>query len=54
MSLSVLLTWLLMRLSLIDCSVGEVRKRQYNSESEVVLIPEEIHVCDKKIDFLKD
>lgn len=54
MNLSVLLTWLLMRLSWIDCSIEEVRERQYSSENEIVLIPEENNICDGKIDFLKD
>src|SRR6476646_9315503 len=54
MSLSVIFTWLLMQISLIECTLSEVQERQYQSNSELVLPSEEIDICDKKIDFLKE
>ncbi len=54
MSLSVYITWLLMRLSVIECTLAEVQQRQYQSKSELALPSEEINISDDKIDFLKD
>ncbi len=54
MILAALFTWILMRVSCIDCTLLEVQQRQYQSTSELVFPSEEVKICDKKIDFLKD
>ena len=43
-----------MRFSCIDCTLLEVRQRQYQSKSELVFPTEGVKICDKKIDFLKE
>lgn len=54
MSLAVLCTWILMRISCIDCTLNEVWERQYQTKNALVFLSEEVKVCDRKIDFLKD
>ncbi|MGJ5674961.1 MAG: hypothetical protein ACR9NN_15330 [Nostochopsis sp.] len=54
MNLAALCTWMLMRISCIDCTLNEVWERQYQSKSTLVFLSEEVKICDKKIDFLKD
>jgi hypothetical protein len=54
MILAALFIWVLMRFSCIDCTLLEVRQRQYQSESELVFPSTEVKICDGKIDFLKD
>jgi len=54
MSPAALCTWILMRISCIDCTLNEVCERQYQSKSTLVFLSEEVKICDKKIDFLKD
>ncbi|MBD2695189.1 hypothetical protein [Anabaena catenula] len=54
MNPSIYTTWLLMRLSWIECTCSEVQQRQYQSKEELVLPSEKIDISDVKIDFLKD
>jgi hypothetical protein len=54
MILAARFTWILMRVSCIDCTLLEVRQRQYQSKGKLVFPPEKVKICDKKIDFLKD
>ena len=54
MDLSVYITWLLMRLSCIECTISEVQQRQYQSSEEFILPSEEINISDLKMDFLKE
>lgn len=43
-----------MRVSWIDCTLLEVRQRQYQSEERLTLLSDKNKICDKKIDFLKN
>lgn len=54
MNLAALCTWILMRISCIDCTPNEVWERQYQSRNTLVFLSEEVKICDTKIDFLKD
>ncbi|WP_414528445.1 hypothetical protein [Nodularia chucula] len=45
--------WVLMRLVIIECTLSEVKNRQYESTKEVDLISAEIEITEDKIDFLK-
>jgi hypothetical protein len=54
MILAALFTWILMRLSCINCTLLEVKQRRYQSKSELVFPAEVVKICDNKIGFLKD
>ncbi len=54
MTLAAFFTWILMRISGIDCNISEVREKKYQSMSKRIFVSEEVNICDKKIDFLKD
>lgn len=44
-----------MRLSVIECTIDEVKKRQYEPQQTLVLLSEDIeNIPEEKIDFIKD
>ncbi|MBD2207451.1 hypothetical protein H6G33_34460 [Calothrix sp. FACHB-1219] len=54
MNLPAYITYVLMRLVHIECTLSEVQNKQYNSNKDVVLISAEIEINDDKVDFLKN
>ncbi|MBL1203743.1 MAG: hypothetical protein FWK04_32930, partial [Nostoc sp. GBBB01] len=54
MNLPAYITYVLMRLVNIECTLSEVKNKQYNSNKKVVLIAAEIEINDDKVAFLKN